>query len=219
MISSLFNIHAVFLPVRQGPLRLLRNRTLKLFRTIALLMFVGLLAVSVRADGPSAGGPGGPGPTSNGGGSDDGNRTPPPPGPTPVGGTHRGAPGGPSGKEYRSGRSADGTYTVNISGYFTGTGTASVNSTAVTISGTVTIDGGGTVSFQTEALNLSGPYFEGNGTAGSSKLLIKGKLDATKQSRLTAGYSTVGDNHHGRIAGSLPTDKSVDNWDDDPTHH
>jgi hypothetical protein len=216
MISSLFNIQPVFLWVRQGPLRLLRDHTLKLFRTIAVLTLMGLLAVSVRADNGPGGG--GPGPTAGGGGggSDDGNHSGPP-GPTAVGGTHRGAPGGPSGKEYRSGRSADGAYTVNISGYFTGTGTASVSASTVTISGTVNFDGG-TVSFQSEALNLSGPYFEGNATAGNSKLLIKGKLDATKQSRLTATYSTVGDNHHGRIAGTLPTDTPVDNWDDNGHH-
>ena len=116
-------------------------------------------------------------------------------------------------------RSVDGTYSINVSGFFTGNGTASVTATAVSITATVTVDGGGTVTLQSEALPLSGPYFEGKATAGSDTVLIKGRLDAAKASRLLATYSTVGDTRRGRIAGTLPTDKPIDAWNDNSGHH
>jgi hypothetical protein len=175
---------------------------MKLFRTIILTLIVGLLAVGVRADDS----PGGDGSGGGGSGSPGG------PGPTSHGGASRGAPGGPSGHERRAARSQDGSYSLIISGYYKGTGTATVTATSVSLSGTVKGPDGVDVPLSTDALTLSGPYFSGSGTIGSAKIQIKGKLDAAKASRLGATFETLAGNHAGRIFGTLPSDTGDANW-------
>jgi hypothetical protein len=170
----------------------------KLFRAIAVAFMIALLAVGARADQGGDDNNGGNGPSnSHGGGT-------------------KGQPGGPSGHEKRSARSNDGSYNLTVSGFYKGTGTASVSATAVTLTGQVKSEGGELVPLQTEALQLSGPYFSGKGTIGGAEVAISGKLDAAKVSRLTATYKTP-DNHRGRIAGTLPTDTPDEKWNDD--HH
>jgi len=175
-------------------------------RTITIAFLIACFAISFRADqGPGGGGSGGGGDSSGG------------PGPS-AGGTSRGTPGGPSGHDRREARSADGTYSINVSGFYKGTGTATVTATSVTITANVKSESGDTVTLQSEALTVSGPYFSGNGTVGDNKITIKGRLDAAKISRLVATFKTT-DNHHGRIAGTLPTDTPVAAWDDDTGQH
>lgn len=175
-------------------------------RSIAVAFLIALLAISVRADqGPGGGGGNGGG---NGGGDDGGNGNS-----TDAhgGGSSRGAPGGPNGKDRRNGRSKDGAYTISVSGFYKGQGTASVTATTVTLTGDVKGPDGTTATLTTDALVISGPYFSGTGTIGGEKIKIKGRLDAARASRLVATYAS--DTHRGRIAGTLPTDPGDDGWD------
>ena len=167
-------------------------------RTIAVAFMIALLAVSVRADqGPGGGGPGSSsGGSGSSGGSDDGNGNGP-----PVRGATKGPPGGPSGHEKRQAASQDGSYTLTVSGFFKGAGTATVNTTSVSLTATVKSEGGDSVQLSASGLTLSGPYFTGTGTIGDAKVEFKGRVDADKGSRLIATYKTLTDNHRGRVAG------------------
>jgi hypothetical protein len=180
-------------------------------RSIAVALLIALLAISVRADqGPGGGGgsSGGSGTGDDGGGSGSSTEN-------HASGTSRGAPGGPNGKERRNGRSKDGAYTIAISGFYKGQGTATVTATTVTLSGDVKAPDGSAAILTSDALTISGPYFSGTGSIGGEKVKIKGRLDAARASRLVATYA--GETHRGRIAGTLPTDPGDDSWDD--SHH
>ena len=54
--------------------------------------------------------------------------------------------GGPNGKEKRSERSKDGEYTIAVSGYYKGTGTAAVAADSVTINAQVSHEKGPNVT-------------------------------------------------------------------------
>jgi hypothetical protein len=175
-------------------------------RSIVVAFLIALLAISVRADqgpgGGSGGGNGGGGGDDGGGGSSTENH---------GNGSSRGNPGGPNGKDRRNGRSKDGAYTIVISGFFKGQGTATVSATTVTLTGDVKAPDGSTATLTSDALTISGPYFSGTGTIGGEKIKIKGRLDAARASRLVATYA--GEKHRGRIAGTLPSDPGDDSWD------
>lgn len=62
------------------------------------------------------------------------------------------------------------------------------------------------------ALVIDGPYFSGIGTAMGKTIMIEGRLDAAKASRLMAQYhSTTG--QVGRIVATLPADSGNDSWE------
>ena len=180
-----------------------------LLRSIAVVLLATLLAVGAHADTS---------PTSTGGGGDNG-------------GSSGGSPGGPGpderrqprpgGRAQRQGspkhRSQDGTYNLTVSGYYKGTGTASVSPTTVTITANVLDANGASFTFTADALTIDGPYFSGNGTIGDSKVTVKGGLDAAESSRLLATYTSA-DGHRGRIVGTLPTDAGDPKWNDDKGH-
>lgn len=131
----------------------------------------------------------------------------------PGGGGNSGKGGGPGGKEHRSPRSQDGSYTLTISGFYKGTGTASVSAAAVSITAQVNSEGGATTTFKAENLVIAGPYFSGTGTVGETAITVKGRLDAAQASRLAATYSS--EKRRGRIVGTLPSDPGDEKWKDD----
>ncbi len=178
-----------------------------LLRSISVVLLATLLAIGAHAD---------PGPTATGGG-DNGGSGGSPGGPGPISGASRGPVGGPSGKDRRSARSQDGSYDLTVSGYYKGTGTASVSATTVTITANLLDASGASFTFTTDTLTIDGPYFSGNGTVGDNKVTVKGRLDAAESSRLLATYTSA-DGHRGRIAGTLPTDAGDPKWNDDKGH-
>ena len=128
------------------------------------------------------------------------------------------APGG--GQPPRQDRSKDGTYAVSFRGFYSGTGTATVSSTSVHLSGEVQ-DPTGTAYRINIPLVVSGPYVSGTGNLGASAATVVGRLDAPKASRLVCTYrgtSLPGEPvgfRTGRIAGILPTDVGDEGWDDE----
>jgi hypothetical protein len=116
--------------------------------------------------------------------------------------------------ERRPPRSNDGAYALRISGYYRGSGTASVTRQAVSITADVKTEGGTAATLKAESLVIDGTYFSGEGTVGDAKVTITGRLDAARISRLVASYK-AGDSHRGRIVGVLPSDSPNDKWDDD----
>jgi len=121
--------------------------------------------------------------------------------------------GGPNGKEKRSDRSKDGEYTIAVSGYYKGTGTATVSPDNVSITANVQHDGGPTLTLTAPSLKVDGPYFIGDGTVEGNKITVKGRLDAARMSRLAATYNSA--QVRGRIAGTFPGDTPDDDWKDD----
>jgi hypothetical protein len=128
------------------------------------------------------------------------------------------APGG--GQPPRQERSKDGTYAVSFRGFYSGTGTATVTSTSVHLSGQIQ-DRTGTSYRIDIPLVVNGPYVSGTGNLGASAATVVGRLDAPKASRLVCTYrgtSLPGEPvgfRTGRIAGILPTDIGDEGWDDE----
>ena len=133
------------------------------------------------------------------------------PGSSAAGAASQGPAGGPSGHDRREVRSQNGSYNLILSGYVTGTGNATVSATNVSISANVTLPDGSGGTLSAPSLTISGPYFSGGGTVGNQKITVKGRVDAAALSRLIATFVT-GDDHHGRIVGTLPTDPGDDSW-------
>ena len=113
----------------------------------------------------------------------------------------------------RQGRSENGTYNVNIVGFYRGSGTATVEETSVSLKGTVTGSDGSVGTLDATKLDIDGPYFTGTGTINGKNATIRGRLDAAKSSRLVASYHIEGRNN-GRIVGTNPKDKGDDKWND-----
>jgi hypothetical protein len=113
----------------------------------------------------------------------------------------------------RSPRSSDGSYQINVSGYYFGQGTGAITDTTVSLTVPLKADDGSTPTLQAPSLTINGTYFSGTGTIGNATANIMGRLDAARSSRLTATFKTS-DGHFGRIAGTLPADPNTDNnWD------
>jgi hypothetical protein len=113
----------------------------------------------------------------------------------------------------RQARSENGTYNVNIVGFYRGSGTATVDEASVSLKATVTGSDGTTGNLDAANLTLDGPYFTGTGTINGKNATIRGRLDAAKSSRLVASYHIEGRNN-GRIVGTNPADKGDDKWND-----
>ena len=116
--------------------------------------------------------------------------------------------------ERRPPRSNDGAYSLRISGYYKGSGTANVTRQNVSITADLKTEDGTAATLKAESLLIDGTYFSGEGTIGGAKVTIKGRLDAARISRLVAFYK-IGDSHRGRIVGILPSDSPNDKWEDD----
>ena len=128
------------------------------------------------------------------------------------------APGG--GQPPRQERCKDGTYAVSFRGFYSGTGTATVTSTNVTLSGEVQDPTGNSYRISIPLI-VNGPYVSGTGNLGAGAATVVGRLDAPKSSRLVCTYrgtSLPGEPtgfRSGRIAGILPTDVGDEGWDDE----
>jgi hypothetical protein len=120
----------------------------------------------------------------------------------------------------RQGRSRNGTYAITVRGFYTGTGTATVSPTSIQLAGTVYEPSGQSRQLDI-TVNVSGPYVSGTGNLGPGALMVVGRLDAARMSRLVCTYrgATVPGEpsgfRTGRIAGSLPTDVADEGWDEE----
>jgi hypothetical protein len=101
----------------------------------------------------------------------------------------------------------DGTYKVTVGGYYTGTGTANVDSKNIFVRVEVTDEQGNKGEFIAK-MKLNGAHFKGEGTVMGRKMKITGRLDGYadangfRGARLLGSYVDV-DNKAGRVAGAI----------------
>jgi hypothetical protein len=97
-----------------------------------------------------------------------------------------------------------GKYRVEIRGYYTGDGWATVTATSVSIDANVKDEAGRRTQLKAENLKLARDRFSGQGTASNLKVNVSGRVDpptgAVKVGRVTATYGTS-TNRYGRISG------------------
>lgn len=113
----------------------------------------------------------------------------------------------------RQSRSQNGSYTARVAGYFTGLGTAEVGDESVSLRVGLTAPGGISGELRAENLAINGPYFSGTGTAIGKAVVIRGRLDAAKASRLVATFRSS-DGRLGRLVATLPGEVGDEHWDD-----
>ena len=117
---------------------------------------------------------------------------------------------------HRQSRSVNGDYRAIAAGYYCGTGTASVDSQTVSLSINIQAQDGTAGALVAKDLQIDGPYFSGVGAIDGTPVMIHGRLDAARASRLI-GTFTSADGHNGHIVGTLPAsaDRGDDTWDND----
>jgi len=117
---------------------------------------------------------------------------------------------------HRQSRSVDGEYRAIVAGYYCGTGSATVDSQTVSLTINVHAQDGSPGALVAKDLQIDGPYFSGVGAIDSTTVMIHGRLDAARASRLIGNF-TSSDGHSGHIVGTLPAsaDRGDDTWDDD----
>jgi len=127
-------------------------------------------------------------------------------------GEKKGHDKGKNGKA-RQGRSENGAYVVQIAGTFHGTGQAIVAEAAVSITAPVSNSDGTTGEFSAPGLTIDGPYFSGTGYIFGKPMTVRGRIDAARQSRVSATYYV--DGHGGRFIAELPpgVDTPDDEWE------
>jgi hypothetical protein len=112
----------------------------------------------------------------------------------------------------RQTRAHNGEYHVVISGTVQGSGQATVRDDSVSFTLIVTSADGMSGTFAAEGLLIDGPYFSGQATLLGEVVLVRGRVDAARSSRLVATFR--GDaTHIGRVIGSLPGDAAEPQWD------
>ena len=104
----------------------------------------------------------------------------------------------------KNSKNSTGSYKVQFGGYAKGSGSASVGPANLTITGTVTSEGGKKQNFQA-TLTLENNRFFGDGTLDGVPVSVSGRVDppdaTLKVGRLSGLYRTV-DGQVGRISGS-----------------
>ncbi|HTK76633.1 MAG TPA: hypothetical protein VL371_15305 [Gemmataceae bacterium] len=108
-------------------------------------------------------------------------------------------------------KKTDGGYTVTVSGYYEGSGTADVSPGGIHINADVVVAGSGGRKLNLVAPNLTldGDHFSGTANVQGNKLNVRGRLDGYAGdpdfhgARLLLTY-TDSSGHSGRIAGTLP---------------
>jgi hypothetical protein len=124
--------------------------------------------------------------------------------------SHKPGTGNQSGRT-RAKASHNGEYIGLVVGTLQGTGTISVNEDDISFSIPIVSEAGQSGTFSAAKLAINGPYFAGSGTAFGKPVIIRGRLDAAKASRLTAEFQgSAGMN--GRIVGTLPGDPGNPAW-------
>lgn len=113
---------------------------------------------------------------------------------------------------HRQMRSHNGLYQIIVAGSVRGIGQATVRDDTVSFSITVTAPDGTPGTFDATSLIIEGPYFSGQATVLGQPVVVHGRLDAPKSSRLVATYRGEG-LQSGRVVGTLPGDASQDRWD------
>jgi hypothetical protein len=108
-------------------------------------------------------------------------------------------------------RVQQGRFDAIVGGYWSGKGRADVSRNTVRVIVEVTTEDGQQGMLQAMALRVRGQYFSGPGTLMGRPVMIFGRLDAARASRLTA---LVSDPHGNfcRLVGTNPADKGDPNW-------
>jgi hypothetical protein len=110
----------------------------------------------------------------------------------------------------RQDRCKDGVYNAKVGGYYTGTGTADVAADRVVLDITVKTADGATGRLR-GTFPTNGPYFGGNGNIMRGNIVVRGRVDAARASRVVATFwDDTG--HAGRIYGTLPSDPGDETW-------
>jgi hypothetical protein len=110
-------------------------------------------------------------------------------------------------------RSHNGQYEIIIAGSVRGVGQATVTDNSVSFSVQVTAPDGTVGSFDATNLFIEGPYFSGPAILFGQSVLVHGRLDAPRSSRLLAIYRGEGA-QIGRVVGTLPGDNVHETWDE-----
>ena len=132
---------------------------------------------------------------------------------TAIGGegsSRNSGPSCPPGGSRQSG-CRNGDFDLLIVGTHRGVGTAQVDDTEVSITGSITTSSGEQLRLEARDLQAVGPYFAGLGTLGNTRLYVSGRLDLVKASRLVATFTTEA-GEFGRIVGRLPNDPGNQTW-------
>jgi uncharacterized protein YpmS len=106
-------------------------------------------------------------------------------------------------------KGTDGNYKTTVGGYYTGTGTASVERNNIVVRIKVTDEQGNKGEFKV-TIRLNGAHFRGEGTVMGLKVKVNGRLDGYADAkgkgfqgaRLLASY-TDEKNNAGRVAGAI----------------
>jgi hypothetical protein len=128
--------------------------------------------------------------------------------------------GGGNKDKHRQDRVRNGEYVCTLAGHFRGSGVARVEDSTVSLSATVTDDSGSTFQLNARDMMVDGPYFATTiGTLGGTSVAVRGRVDASRSSRLTATFVLPG-GKGGRIVGKMSPvdDPPDDNWDNDKDH-
>jgi hypothetical protein len=112
-------------------------------------------------------------------------------------------------------RCLNGDYTARVAGYYRGGGIAKVTDAYVSLDISLVAGDGQPGNLRAENLSCIGPYFSGEGLLLGKPVMVRGRLDAAKASRLTATFFVSGD-RAGRIIAILPPtiDPGDEHWND-----